>query len=302
MVRFCRFIQAEPSSRVGLVQVLHVTMKLRWHADNSEMVGWRGAPIQDVFIFGGIIVPQDQEASLRQKIEDMKAKYGPRRAPLKWNFRDLKDLYKREGLESLHRKLLDSSKEWRTELLRLTVEAKVTLVFAAIEAYSLERKIIKLRKQSIAQYAFSNALQRVALHSKQSGASACEVVLDWPDKGEPQPFCREYASAFNDATTTEGHSYHSGPLSALGFSESPMFQNMENSSLLQLADLTVGAVREYIEYALEKRKDGLGVDLTREMKSLFYGAPKNICGWGLVVAGASEFRHKIKSRVDAELL
>lgn len=277
-------------------------MKLRWHADNSEMVGWRSAPIQDVFLFGGIIVPQDREASIRQSMEDIKAKYGPRRAPLKWNFKDLKDLYKREGAETLHRKLLESSKEWRTELIRLVVQSQLTLVLAVIEAYSLERKIIKLRKQSIAQYAFSNALQRVALHSKQSGASACEVVLDWPDKGDPQPFCHEYASAFNDATTTEGHPYHSGPLAELGFSDTPMFQNMENSNFLQLADLTVGAVREYIEYALGKRKDGLGVDLTREMKGLFYGAPKNICGWGLVVAGASEFRRKIKGRVDAELL
>jgi hypothetical protein len=251
---------------------------------------------------GGQLIPQDQEASIRTQIEDIKSRYGPRHAPIKWNFKDLKDLYKRQGAEELHRKLLDSSKDWRIELLRLVVAAKVTIVLAAIEAYSLKRKIIKLRKQSIAQYAFSNALQRVALHSKQSGASACEVILDWPDKGDPQPFCREYASAFKDAKTIEGHPYHSGPLSGLGFSDTPMFQNMENSSLLQLADLTVGAVREYIEYSLGNRSDGLGVDLTREMKSLFYGAPKNICGWGLVVAGASEFRHKIKSRVNAELL
>jgi len=277
-------------------------MKLRWHADNSEMVGWRSAPIQDVFLFGGIIVPQDQETSIRQSVEDIKARYGSRRAPLKWNFKDLKDLYKNKGAETLYCKLLDSSKEWRTELLRLVVQHKITLVIAAIEAYSLERKIIKLRKQSIAQYAFSNALQRVALHSKQSGASSCEVVLDWPDKGNPQPFCSEYASAYSGAKTTEGHPYHSGPLSDIGFADTPMFQNMESSNLLQLADLTVGAVREYIEYAIGKRKDGLGVDLTREMKALFYGAPKNICGWGLVVAGASEFRHKIKNRVDAELL
>ena len=288
--------------RVGLIQALYVTMKLRWYADNSEMVGWRSAPIQDVFMFGGIIVEQEQEAPLRKQIEDIKEKYGPRRAPLKWNFRDLKDVYKRADADTLHKDLLNSSREWRTELLRLAIAADLKLVLACIEAYSLERKIIKLRKQSIAQYAFSNALQRVALHSKQSDASSCEVVLDWPDKGDPQPFCREYAAAFKDAKTTEGHPYHSGPLSGLGFTDTPMFQNMENSSLLQLADLVVGAVREYIEYSLGKRSDGLGVDLTREMKHLFYGAPKNICGWGLVVAGASEFRHKIKSKVEAELL
>lgn len=253
-------------------------------------------------MFGGVVVGQEQEVSLRKQIEDIKSKYGPRRAPLKWNFRDLKDLYKREGAETLHRELLDSSKAWRTELLHLAANTDIRLVLACIESYSLERKIIKLRKQSIAQYAFSNALQRVALYSKQSGASACEVILDWPDKGDPQPFCREYAAAFKDAKTTDGHSYHSGPLSALGFSDTPMFQNMENSSLLQLADLVVGAVREYIEYSLGRRDDGLGVDLTRKMKHLFYGAPNNICGWGLVMAGGSEFRHKIRSKVEAGLL
>lgn len=72
--------------------------------------------------------------------------------------------------------------------------------------------------------------------------------------------------------------------------------------MLQLADLVVGAVREYIEYSLGRRDDGLGVDLTRKMKHLFYGAPNNICGWGLVMAGSSEFRHKIRSTVEAELL
>ena len=61
-------------------------------------------------------------------------------------------------------------------------------------------------------------------------------------------------------------------------------------------------MREYIEYALGKRDGGLGTELTREMKGLFYGAPANIYGWGLVVAGAGDFRAKIKQKITEELL
>lgn len=277
-------------------------MGLRWFADNSEMVGWRGAPIQDVFIFGGVIVGRSDEANLRRRIEDVKERYGHRRAPVKWNFKDLKDFYARRKVAELHKRLMDSAQEWRRDIIQVAIESNVKIVLACVEAYSLERKIIKLRRQSIAQYAFANSLQRVGLHVAQTKASGCEVVLDWPEKNDPQPFCAEYASAFRDGKTIEGHPYHSGPLSTLGFGDTPMFQNMEHSSLLQLSDLVVGAAREYIEYSLEKRTGGLGVDLTRQMRTLFYGAPQKICGWGLVVAGTGDFRHKVRTRVDAELL
>lgn len=277
-------------------------MKLRWYADNSEVVGWRGAQIQDVFLFGGVIVPESDEREIRNRIEAVKSKYGSRRAPVKWNFKDLKSRYEQKGLKDLYTTLLNSSQEWRSEILHIAMASNAKIVTACIESYSLERKIIKLRKQSIAQYAFANSLQRTALHAKQAGATSCDVVLDWPDKADPHPFCSEYASAFNEGKTIEGHPYHSGALSALGFSDTPMFQHMENSCLLQLSDLVVGAVREYVEYSLGKREGGLGVDLTRDMKHLFYGAPRNICGWGLVLAGAGEFRQKIKDRVTGELL
>ena len=207
-------------------------MKLRWYADNSEIVGRRGALIQDIFLYGGVVVPGEVDAKLRHQIEDVKAKYGHRRAPVKWNFKDLKSLYEKEGLTELYGRLLGSAQEWRAELLRLTVTSNLKIFLACVESYSLERKIIKLRKQSLAQYAFANALQRVALHTQQSGATGCELVLDWPDKDNPHPFCREYVSAFNDAKTTDGHSYHSGALSGLGFADTPTFALMANSALL----------------------------------------------------------------------
>lgn len=253
-------------------------------------------------MFGGVIVDRAGEADLRSRIEDVKERYGPRRAPVKWNFKDLKDFYAKRKLSELHTRLLDSAQEWRGDIIQVAIDSDVKIILACVEAYSLERKIIKLRRQSLAQYAFANSLQRVSLQVGQTTAKGCEVVLDWPEKNDPQPFCSEYATAFRDGKTTEGHPYHSGPLSRLGFSDTPMFQNMEQSSLLQLSDLVVGAAREYIEYSLGKRTGGLGVDLTRRMKNLFYGAPQKICGWGLVLAGTGDFRHKVRTRVDEDLL
>lgn len=277
-------------------------MRLRWYADNSEMIGWRGAVIQDVFLYGGIAVPDASEAALRQKFEETKAKYCHHRAPVKWNFKDLEKRYKSEGREQWYAKLLACAQDWRAELVRGLVGSNVKIFLACVESYSLQRKIIKLRKQSLAQYAFANALQRLALYTGQTGAAGCDLTLDWPDKGDPHPFCREYATAFNEGKTSDGHPYHAGALSSLGFCDTPSYALMENCALLQLTDLVVGAVREYVDYALGKRTGGLGTELTRELKSLFYGAPDHIYGWGLVVAGQSDFRQRIREKLAAELV
>ena len=125
-------------------------MWLRWYADNSELIGTRGAAIQDVLLFGGVVIDTNDEAALRANIEHTKEKYGHRRAPIKWNFKDLKSNYDKEGLSELYNKLLSTSQEWRKEILERALEVRFTIFVSCIESHSLERKIIKLRKRSLA--------------------------------------------------------------------------------------------------------------------------------------------------------
>lgn len=92
---------------------------MRWYADNSELYGVRGASIPDILLFGGIAIEVDQVRLLREAIESVKEKYGHPRAPVKWNFKALKALYKKQKLEELYEKLLKSSKEWRIEIAEI---------------------------------------------------------------------------------------------------------------------------------------------------------------------------------------
>lgn len=74
---------------------------MRWYADNSELNGIREAEIPDILLFGGYTVTDEQEINIRESIENIREKnFGSRRAPVKWNFKDLKDIYEKQGKQS----------------------------------------------------------------------------------------------------------------------------------------------------------------------------------------------------------
>ncbi|WXG52740.1 MAG: hypothetical protein RNU03_18665 [Candidatus Sedimenticola sp. (ex Thyasira tokunagai)] len=161
---------------------------MRWYADNSELNGLRGTTIPDILLFGGVAVPPDQEAGLRDAIESVKAKYAHKRAPVKWNFKDLKALYKKQGMDSLYDDLLKSSKEWRMEIAHATSSFGFKIIVAVVESHSIVRKTIKGYKPDLTRYSFSNGLMRYALHVEESKPDRAQVILDWPDKGDSKPF------------------------------------------------------------------------------------------------------------------
>lgn len=144
---------------------------------------------------------------------------------------------------------------------------------------------------------------RVGLYAKQCRANHSEVFLDWPDKQDPNPFDREYAAAFKEGKTLDGHvTYHSGSLKNFGFADSPIYATMNHCTMLQFSDLVLGATREFVEHAIGKRHEGLGIELTRMLKNRFYGAPETIFGRGInVSSGNSDFRKKIRDAISKEL-
>jgi hypothetical protein len=275
---------------------------VKWFADNSELNGIKDAEIPDILMFGGIAVPAGLEHELRSKIEGIKQQYGHPRAPIKWNMRDLKGLYKKQGQEEMQKRLQETSREWRLEIFNALAESDVTLIVSCIEAYSGDRQKIKETKEQLTGHSFSNALMRFGLHVQSSRPDHAQVILDWPDRSESKPFDAEYSSAFNRGVTAAGNvEYRCGRLSELRFLDSATYANMYHSTLLQAADLVVGATREVIECCLGKKESGQGVDCARIVRDKYRGAP-NTLGYGISVSsGNVGFRNAVKESLPGLL-
>lgn len=276
---------------------------MKWFADNSELNGIKEAEIPDILIFGGIVVPANIEHEFRLRIEGIKGRYAHPRAPIKWNMRDLKSLYEKQDQVEMQTRLQESSREWRQEIFAALAEYEVTLIVSCIEAYSADRKKIKTTKEQLVGHSFSNGLMRFGLHVQDSHPDHAQVVLDWPDRSESKPFDMEYSSAFNRGVTAAGNvPYRCGALSNLRFLDSPMYANMHHSTLLQTADLVVGAVREVIECCLGKKESGQGLDCVRIARDRFRGAPDRIFGYGISVSSGNKgFSEAVRNSIDGLL-
>lgn len=276
---------------------------MRWYADNSELNGVRGALIPDILMFGGVAVKREDEAGLREAIEGVKANYGHPRAPVKWNFKDLRKLYQKQGLEPLYERLLQSSKAWREEIALKSLAFDYRIVISVIEGHSIAKKTLAGVKPNLSSYAFCNGLMRFALHVQEERPENAQIILDWPDKGDSKPFDLEYRSAYNEGKAGGRQAkYHSGPLNALAFDDCAAYVNMHHSTLLQFADMVLGANREVIECALGKKSSGFGVDFCKVIRERYRGYPSSIVGRGISLAsGRHEFKKRIKHFVEDEL-
>lgn len=259
-----------------------------WFADNSELMGIWGATIPDVLLFGGVCLPREEITRLKDIVASVKSSYSDEiNFPIKYNFKDLKKWYQQEGRVDLYQTLLDDSRQWRLSLLEESLQLNYTIIISCINFHSNKADAIKENKDNVARYAFSNALQRVALYAIDTSADECDVYLDWPDKGNHLPFTREYRSAYYSGCCFENpdNTYKSGPLKELGFSESVFFTKMEENSILQFSDIVLGATREFIDFSLGKKEvDCFGVKLMKIILPKFRGHPGRILGRGLCMA------------------
>lgn len=259
---------------------------IRWYADNSYIHGIWGAEIEDILMFGGIALDNGAKQAISAIMENVKKPYKQEADfPIKWNIRDLKEYYEKEGLAKLHQILLAESKEWRSQVFGAAAEIEFTIIIAVIKAYSQKRETIIETKERLTRYVFSNALMRVGHHAKEINADAVEVFLDWPEGNQPRNiFDEEYQSALIYGVTCEKQNYHCGVLKELGFSDSVLFTSMKANSVLQFCDLIVGATKELVNLALGKEKDTFGFECMRELNMKFRGAPGSVVGRGLIIA------------------
>jgi hypothetical protein len=263
---------------------------LRWYADNSELHGTKDAAIPDILIFGGLILEREQENWLRAEVEKIKqAVCGSARAPFKWNMRSLEGLYSTQNVSHLYKKLFDNSQEIRRQIFSKIADCECVVMVSCVEGYSADRQVLKDKKDQLTGMVFANGLMRYALDVRDAKPLHADVVLDWPDKGKSRPFDAEYAAAYGAGKTADrAVVYNSGPLASLNFGDSLLYANMDHTTMLQVADMIVGAPREFIDLCLKEKKPTQGLSCIKQIAHRFRGAPGKILGYGIVPASGNK--------------
>jgi hypothetical protein len=269
---------------------------MRWYGDNSELTGIWNAEMPDILFFGGIAISDAEGQRLHERIAKIKRGYSKFGAfPIKWNFKDCRPWFDKHKHPEAFEPIQRESKTWRRAVIEAAADIDFQIIVSCVKHHSAEKQVIKRTRNPVARFAFSNALMRIGLLAAELNPDYFEVVLDWPDSGDSSPYTDEYRTAL-----WEGKCHHSpevqyncGPLSALGFRENLLFTQMQDCPLMQFSDLVIGAVREFVDYALDKKnKDALGVRITKQLAPKFRGFPGRIIGRGISVAPTDSLLRK----------
>lgn len=265
----------------------------KWYADNTELSTTKGK--SNVLIFGGIIIDSVEEIKLKSIIDSVKSKYTLKTLPLKWNFKDLKETYEEFDKLSDYQNLLEQSYEWRREIFEKSLEVDYKVILACTERYDSKIPLGKL-KEELTSICFVQALTRVGLYAKnESKKKKFEIILDWPDSSNPKPFNREFFRAYNFGESSKGVNYFSGPLSEIGFIDTLYYAKSTHSTMLQFADLVIGACKEYILKNIHDFENSLGSDLTNIILHKYRGYPDKIIEFGMNYAPKGNNYERLKS-------
>jgi hypothetical protein len=262
--------------------------------DNSELNGIWGAEASDVLVIGGYAIPRDKVVSLLKKVEEVKEKRGlNRHCPIKWNMRDLDRALAAHDLIGQKDILIGQSNVLRSELLTELTTGGATIFASAIRAYSNRKQILGATREDLVGFSFGNLLMRVGLFCKETaGSRRVDVLLDWPERNDRAPLTAEYYTGWRYGRSGPEHKaiqYQCGALAHIAFSPAPAFAGMEFEPRLQLADLVVGATREFINFSLGKAQEGsFGVQQFKSLIPHFYQSPRaHILGRGVTVSPAN---------------
>jgi hypothetical protein len=264
----------------------------KWYADNTELSTTKTK--NNVLIFGGIVIDETEERKLKIIIEDIKEKYALRTSPIKWNFKDLKPTYQECSKLEEYEVLLSHSSEWRREIFEKSLEVNYKVILACTERYP-SNKPLSIIKEDLTSIVFTQSLTRVGYYVKKLlNEDSFQVILDWPDSSNPKPFNREYYKAYHDGKSCTNNPYYSGPLKELGFGDSILFSKSSHCTMLQFADLVIGASKDYILKNLHNVEYSLGFELTDLIKCKIHGYPNKIIDYGFNYAPKGETYNLIK--------
>lgn len=258
--------------------------------DNAELKGVWGAEAPDILVIGGYAIRRDMTVGLLDRVKAFKIKHGlDGHCPVKWNMRDLDRPLEAHGLKDQKQILLDKSDAIRTDLLDALTTAGAVVFISAIHAYSNKKQILGKTKEDLVGYSFGNLLMRVGLFCKEkAGGRRVDSLLDWPEANNRTPFTAEYHTGWRygrSGPENSGVKYQCGPLSSLAFSPTVVFAATEFEPRLQLADLVVGAGREFINYAMgKKEKESFGVQRFKALLPHVYHLNGQTLGRGITVS------------------
>ncbi len=268
---------------------------LKWYADNSEMSTEKSKP--NVLVFGGVIVDNKSEKQVETLLREIKSKYTYPTLPVKWNFKDLEGVYKEFNRQKDYELLKQKSHEWRAEIFERSLEIDYTVVLACTERYPSKIPLKKIKEQ-LTGITFTQALMRIGLFAKDiPSRDNFEIILDWPDSSNPKPFNHEYFRAYNLGKSSNGVTYHSGPLMNLGFNDSLYFAKSTHSGVLQFADLIIGAAKDFILKTIQGTENSLGYDLTAKILSKYRGYPERIIEYGMNFAPRNSNYGRIREEI-----
>ncbi len=270
----------------------------KYYADDSALKKNYGNSKRPVFLFGGILISREDEVELSELIKKVKKEYTGEDMPIKYNMKDLKDVYIRFNRLSEYEQLLQHSTVWRKRIIQESLKYDYTVFISCIENFQSDKKNQKSIKQDLSSFLFSNALMRVGIYAAENKMSHIQVILDWPEGNLSKPFDKEYYYAYNRGTNSEQQRYFSGELKKLGFDQTLYYARCNHSNLLQLTDIILGSTRDWIETELQHRDYSIGKELTQLFFHKFYGYPSRILGYGInVSSGNAELKQQLNEMI-----
>lgn len=261
--------------------------------DSSDLAEVRDTGVPNIIIVGGFGVRAEVVGQLCKRVRKVKDDLcDDHYLPVKWNMRDnsiRREIKGRHG-PAFFPEVLCRSEELRSEMLACLREADGTCFASIIHAHSERADTLRDVRDRITRYSFVNLLQRVALCARDMGDLDSAVVLDWPSGNDRTPWEEEYHPAWERGESYDGSGYVCGALREIGFRPGVHYGNTLYEEELQLADLVVGATREFVQ-AVHRGDDPMATFGGREFASLKSHIHDRragiIVGRGLVVSPAT---------------
>lgn len=199
------------------------------------------------FVLAGYLIPADSVVALQRRIANIKESYGiPSHLPVKWNLKDVRQVYEEEGGRALFDKIMKCSDQLRADIARTAGEFDAKIIASAITRFGR----ITRRKQ-VYKWVIANLLQRLGMLANSLGGRSPRVVcvMDFPGF-PPKQLSTEYRSGYVDGEDSEGNEYIAGPLKDCGLAESLLFASAAHFSPLQSADMIAGITKDFLMWAL----------------------------------------------------
>jgi len=267
----------------------------KWYADDTALKKNHGDSKRPVFLYGGILISRSDEVKLSAVIKSVKKEYTSEDMPVKYNIKDVEEVYQRFDRLKEYERLKSESAIWRKKLIQKSLQFDYKIFISCIENFQADKKEQKPIKQNLSSYLFANALMRVGIYASENEMEHIQVILDWPEGNDSKPFDKEYYYAYNRGTNSDKQDYFCGALNELGFDQTLYYARCNHSNLIQITDIILGATRDWIETEMQQREISIGKELAQLFLPKFYGYPSRILGYGINVSSKNvELKKQIK--------